>query len=74
MNSNQNVDFIELLNGAVKARVAEKVNEVVEQAKKELERRIAHEADFIALEVLKIYDIQHYQDRIVITVRKEVPR
>ena len=56
---------------ALEAHAREVAEEVLANAKKELEKRLRAEADRVALGVFNVYEMERMRDRLVITVKKD---
>lgn len=64
-------EFIEVIKKAVRLRIDEIMDDEVETAMNNVERRVKDLADTIALSVLKSYEIERYGSTINIRVLKE---
>ncbi len=64
--------FDDAVKVAVFKRVRQAMEEEIEVATRKLREKLVHETDHLALSVLKLYDVEHLKDRIVITVKKEI--
>lgn len=62
--------FTELLTVAIKNRIEEIIKEEADRAADIVRQRVNQEADRLALQILQMYDVQCYSDRLVITVKK----
>ena len=62
----------ELIRKDLKAKAEVILQDVIEEATKELTQALVHLADTVALNVLTYYDVRQQGDNVVITVKKKI--
>jgi len=71
MSSFVSEEFIlKSIQAAVRQHIEREIAEVVETAKKEIERRVNAQADRLALELFAEYSVQRIGPEFIITVKK----
>lgn len=64
------MNFLNLINAAVREEMAKVIDEEVTAAQARIADRIRQSADKLALQVLAQYDVENKADRLIITVKK----
>jgi len=64
------LDLERVIQGAVKSRLAEIIEEEAEKTAERIAERMRGEADRLALQVFSLYELSQNRENLVITVKK----